>query len=124
MLAMLILVRLTLLPSTGVMAAKNQTGFFSVIVLPMLEAFVDGFSGAAPLLEQAKANIEWWKTRTAANYTIQDIGTYSSAMIKSLETQKGSLRDWPTDLDRETGLKIPETDSKTTPETVEVVTDL
>ena len=103
-LTMLILV-LSTLPFEGVMAAKNQTAFFAVIILPMLEVFVDGFPGAAPLAKQAKANVAWWKTRTADNYSVQDLSGYSSAMVTTMaRMQRGSLRDWPTILDRETGV--------------------
>ena len=100
------------------MAAKNQTGFFAVIILPMLEAFVDGFPGAAPLAKQAQANVAWWKTRTADNYSVQDLSAYSSAMVSTLGMHKGSLRDWPTILDRETGVWLPETDDKSSAEKI------
>ena len=91
------------------MAAKNQIGFFTVICLPMLEAFADGFEAAKPLLQQAQANVQWWRLRTPDNYTIQDIGTYRTAMNVTVEQQpEASLIDFVTDLDRESGMKLPE----------------
>jgi hypothetical protein len=92
----------------GVMASKNQVGFFSVIVLPMLEAFVEGFEAARPLVEQAKANVEWWKSRNETNYTIQDLSSYLAAMSNTME-QRASLIDFPSDADKESGMSLPET---------------
>jgi hypothetical protein len=95
----------------AVMASKNQAGFFAVIVLPMLEVFVEGFEAARPLLEQARANVEWWKSRNETNYVIQELSTYRAAMAKTME-QRASLIDIPTDLDKETGILLPETEEE------------
>ena len=93
------------------MAEKNQIGFFKVIVLPMLEAFADGFEAARPLLQQARANLQWWRLRTPDNYSPEDIQTYRSAMNFTVEQQpEPSLIDFVTDLDKESKMKLPEVD--------------
>jgi len=48
---------------TGVNYPSNQIGFLDVIIVPMLESFVQVFPGAALLLEKAKTNREEWQKR-------------------------------------------------------------
>eukprot|EP00873_Tetraselmis_striata_P042902 jgi/Tetstr1/463166/TSEL_008100.t1 len=49
----------------GATAASNQVGFYKVIVLPLLKAWVSVFPSSAPLLEQAHENLARYNAEDA-----------------------------------------------------------
>jgi hypothetical protein len=50
----------------------NQIGFFKVMVLPMLSAWVEAFPECEPLLRQAEANFQHWMSKSTRRATSMD----------------------------------------------------
>ena len=81
------------------MSSKSQGGFFSIFVMPMLEAFSSAFPCTEPLKQQAQANLDFWMSRNDSNYQIQDLEHYKELMSRTMEGHGASLRDLITELD-------------------------
>ena len=84
------------------MSSKSQCGFFSIFVMPMLEAFSSAFPCTEPLKEQAQANLNFWKSRNDSNYQIWDLVHYKELMSRAVEGHGASLRDLISELDTST----------------------
>jgi cAMP-specific phosphodiesterase 4 len=54
-------------PGGGV--TQSQSGFFKIVVLPLLETFTSRFPAALPLLERARANCAHWEARSVRHST-------------------------------------------------------
>jgi cAMP-specific phosphodiesterase 4 len=45
---------------------ESQVGFFRIVALPLLEAYVEQFPAASPLLSEAQSNCTYWAECEAA----------------------------------------------------------
>lgn len=76
---------------------ETQVGFFEVIVIPLFTSFVEAFPDCSPLMEQATANLEYWKW-AASSHDRKNRKIVSSMSTKSPEEMNSAMRNSGTGL--------------------------
>eukprot|EP00192_Tetraselmis_astigmatica_P002251 CAMPEP_0117695216 /NCGR_PEP_ID=MMETSP0804-20121206/28015_1 /TAXON_ID=1074897 /ORGANISM="Tetraselmis astigmatica, Strain CCMP880" /LENGTH=1002 /DNA_ID=CAMNT_0005509261 /DNA_START=216 /DNA_END=3225 /DNA_ORIENTATION=- len=69
--------------SKGVLCPASQVGFFEVIVIPLVEMWVQMFPGCLPLIEQAEDNLQHWREQQQLQEAVEGKPDHPQGISKS-----------------------------------------